>query len=370
MSKKELKQITPSHVLRAIEISRGRELSPSSAYDLLYEGEKFPPAEIIKIASKEANGKAISNIAGKEYYSYLKELGFDVVDKTYKIIGSNREVSNSKKVSKLKKLKPDKSKSVGNVYKQCEEEDCDKVVYNYLFKAMDRILIDEDIFINKNKNKGWSSPALAVLKFHGLTVWHKGIFVGRNIEEALDILKKQEHNVDTIIKSLCRIKYDNYSSNDDYLKEDYIYQKEIETLVNNSEASFTKDIPEAKPKRNNKMHANGYGRNSRKGKNAIENANFMCEVDNKHKDFTSNATGKNYVEAHHLIPMEFQDSFDVSIDVEANIVSLCVSCHKRLHHAIFKEKEEVINVLYRRRENRLSKCGINISQETLYGYYE
>ena len=37
---------------------------------------------------------------------------------------------------------------------------------------------------------------------------------------------------------------------------------------------------------------------------------------------------RNYVEAHHLIPMGFQDDFSKSIDVEANIISLCTYCHK------------------------------------------
>lgn len=33
---------------------------------------------------------------------------------------------------------------------------------------------------------------------------------------------------------------------------------------------------------------------------------YKCEFEDTHMFFTSKTTGENYVEAHHLIPMEFQ----------------------------------------------------------------
>ena len=104
-------------------------------------------------------------------------------------------------------------------------------------------------------------------------------------------------------------------------------------------------------------------------KSAIAQTGYRCEVNNEHEFFTSATTGKNYVEAHHLIPLEFQYEFHNSLDVESNIVSLCAMCHKKIHHAMEGEKTPLIELLHKQRSDRLKKCGIEISDETLKGYY-
>ncbi|AZV41999.1 restriction endonuclease [Peribacillus asahii] len=152
--------------------------------------------------------------------------------------------------------------------------------------------------------------------------------------------------------------------------EDYLYQKEVQESVGWGKRGEIVDVPVEKPLRSDKTTSETYKRNGQIGKIAIVYADFLCEVDDNHKDFTSNVTGRNYVEAHHLIPMEYQDSFDYSIDVEANIVSLCVSCHKKLHHAIFEEKEHILKQLYNNRKARLKRCRINITEEILLNYYK
>ena len=151
---------------------------------------------------------------------------------------------------------------------------------------------------------------------------------------------------------------------------DYIYQKEVEKSTKSSVSVLIDDVPVDKPLKNDKTTSKGYKRNGQKGKNAIADAEYLCEVDNKHKDFTSKVTGENYVEAHHLIPIEYQDSFDVSIDVEANIISLCVGCHRKLHHAVFEEIEPIIRELYKKRKERLNKCNIGLEFETLMEMYQ
>lgn len=86
--------------------------------------------------------------------------------------------------------------------------------------------------------------------------------------------------------------------------------------------------------------------------------------------FTSKTTGENYVKAHHLIPMQFQDQFENSLDVEANIISLCPLCHKKVHHATFDEKKLILEELYKIRKDRLKKCKIDISLRDLFSYYQ
>ena len=105
-------------------------------------------------------------------------------------------------------------------------------------------------------------------------------------------------------------------------------------------------------------------------KKAIMLAKYTCEYDDSHMYFTSKITGENYVEAHHLVPMEFQDQFMHSLDVEANIISLCPLCHKKVHHTTFEDKKEMLEDLYKIRKNRLKKCKIDISLRDLFSYYQ
>ena len=46
-----------------------------------------------------------------------------------------------------------------------------------------------------------------------------------------------------------------------------------------------------------------------------------------------------YVEAHHLIPISEGKRFGYSIDIAANICSLCPNCHRSIHLGTDYEKE-------------------------------
>ena len=70
-----------------------------------------------------------------------------------------------------------------------------------------------------------------------------------------------------------------------------------------------------------------------------------------------------------MIPMAFQDQFDVSLDVEENIVSLCSNCHNEIHYG--RDADTLIRNLYSERKAVLEKAGIVISMSdllALYGY--
>lgn len=145
------------------------------------------------------------------------------------------------------------------------------------------------------------------------------------------------------------------------------YQKDIEEIIQKNHVEYN-DSPQKKMGKTS-SYRTSYKRDRNVGRNAIVNANFLCEVDSNHKDFVSRITGRNYVEAHHLIPIEFQENFEVSIDVEANVISLCVSCHKKLHHAKFNEIKHILKYLFNKRKKRLERSGIIINEEILYDFY-
>jgi hypothetical protein len=113
-----------------------------------------------------------------------------------------------------------------------------------------------------------------------------------------------------------------------------------------------------------------YPRNHELVIKAINLAEFKCEFNDKHEFFTSETTSKNYVEGHHLIPLQFHEEFNSSLDVLANIVSLCVVCHKKLHYGLFNEKQEILEKLLELRITRLKNCNLEISQEKLFKYYK
>lgn len=103
---------------------------------------------------------------------------------------------------------------------------------------------------------------------------------------------------------------------------------------------------------------------------AVLLANYFCEVDNSHKHFISKTTEQSYVEAHHLIPIRFQDKHEHSLDIHANIVSICVACHKQLHHGFFRDKKDILDKLLNSRKERLKASGIDIDITQLYSYYQ
>ena len=101
---------------------------------------------------------------------------------------------------------------------------------------------------------------------------------------------------------------------------------------------------------------------------ALALAGFVCELNCSNELFARKKDGRNYTEGHHLIPLKYQDEFEYSLDVEANIVSLCPSCHRLLHYG--NDYVEKICELFETRKERLKKCNIYISKERLIEMYQ
>lgn len=109
-----------------------------------------------------------------------------------------------------------------------------------------------------------------------------------------------------------------------------------------------------------------FKRSDLKAKKSIILSDYKCNLDEKHESFIAK-NGKPYMEAHHLIPLNAQDDFDNSLDVDANIVCLCSNCHKKLHFGV--DIKEDLNKLYEAREEALIKSQIHISFDRLLNYY-
>jgi len=124
--------------------------------------------------------------------------------------------------------------------------------------------------------------------------------------------------------------------------------------------------------------SNKYIKNPEVGKAALEEADYKCENDNSPKKDTHNTfhlpTGKQFMEAHHLIPMSFAGDmykrFKRNIDCPQNIVSLCPTCHRKIHYAEKKEKLKLIEKLFNLKKGELDKINIKISLDELKTFYK
>ncbi|MFC7087509.1 HNH endonuclease [Mammaliicoccus vitulinus] len=76
-----------------------------------------------------------------------------------------------------------------------------------------------------------------------------------------------------------------------------------------------------------------------------------------------------HVEAHHLIPMAAQGLYENSIDFSGNIISLCPTCHRRIHHSIDEDKKQMLKYFYEKRRNIYKSMDIDISLKELYKMY-
>lgn len=103
---------------------------------------------------------------------------------------------------------------------------------------------------------------------------------------------------------------------------------------------------------------------------AIFNANFKCENNLDHKTFQSSIRPGQFVEAHHLIPMEFQGEFKNSIDIPENIISLCPNCHSEFHYSKNENKAILIKKFFQKRKILLHERGVHLTEKKLLEYYK
>lgn len=93
----------------------------------------------------------------------------------------------------------------------------------------------------------------------------------------------------------------------------------------------------------------------------IEAVNYECEIETSHRTFMAKHTGKQYMEGHHAVPINLQSKFAKSLDVYANIVCVCPTCHRLLHYGVESEKQNVLNKIYHERSERLARSSIKLS---------
>ena len=116
-----------------------------------------------------------------------------------------------------------------------------------------------------------------------------------------------------------------------------------------------------------------YKRNPLLGKIAIHNSYYSCEKNPLHETFISEKTQKNFMEAHHLVPVKFQKimwkKYGINVDCVENIVSLCPTCHRAFHNGTKEVKEQMIESVYSRIIPRYKSIDFNITLEEIKKLY-
>lgn len=150
-------------------------------------------------------------------------------------------------------------------------------------------------------------------------------------------------------------------------------QKEEDYFQESAQKGKRKEIPPGprpKPKCRVKNSQTQWPRDPDIKYTALDNASFTCEYDALHTTFISAVYRKPIMHGHHLVPMEMQDRFPVSLDVPDNVICLCPSCHAAIHQAIKEGKIKIIKSFFLSRQEALKQRGINISLSELLSFYK
>jgi 5-methylcytosine-specific restriction endonuclease McrA len=105
----------------------------------------------------------------------------------------------------------------------------------------------------------------------------------------------------------------------------------------------------------------------------LEKTNYLCEIDHNHITFSNSVGEHQYMECHHIIPMNAQKDFeDLKLDSLFNLISLCPICHSQIHYANNKEKGEIFYKMYKVRENGMLEKGFTLAaiNEIFNKYYK
>ena len=114
---------------------------------------------------------------------------------------------------------------------------------------------------------------------------------------------------------------------------------------------------------------NTFNRSQNIARKAIKAAQYKCQEDASHWTCESGATGKPYLEPHHLVPMSLQPEFKNSLDCVANLVVLCPTCHRAIHYGDLTTKRGMLAKFFKSHVGNLAKSGIDIELPFLLEKY-
>ncbi|CAH0248957.1 hypothetical protein SRABI80_02938 [Peribacillus frigoritolerans] len=318
--------INREHVIEAIQkidIEGVPERRESTRFNLLYEGEYYPPKYVVSIANIFANGEEYSPSmfsGGDETNRFLSRLGFIIVENENDTIGNQNEGN----LLSVPSLEPVKRSREYNLY---DDSIRDRVVYESLFHARTRRWLDEHIIgLNPDESRGYQ--AMGILHFIGLKDKHKGIFKGLSIYEAVQLLEQQDSDFNLVIQSL-------YRFNNQIEKN----QKLVEVIIDDIDSEKAEEESYYKDGSVKQYYGKRYERNPENRKKAIEIHGLSCVACGFNYEEVYGERGKDFIEVHHVKPLSTIGD-EVVIDPKNDLVPVCSNCHRMIH----RRKDNVLTV--------------------------
>ncbi|WHY79034.1 HNH endonuclease [Neobacillus sp. WH10] len=227
-------------------------------------------------------------------------------------------------INSVPQLEPVKREREYNLY---EVPIRDRAVYEYLFNSESHRWIDEHVIgLNPEESRGYQ--AMGILHFIGLKNVHKGIFSGKSIHEAINILEEQNFDFSLVIQCLYRLIYQRTTSRN--LEE--VIVDDIESEKAEEESYYTDGTVK-------EYYGKRYERNPENRKKAIEIHGLSCVACGFNFEEVYGERGKDFIEVHHVKPLSTIGE-EVVIDPKEDLVPVCSNCHRIIH----RRKDDVLTV--------------------------
>lgn len=245
-------------------------------------------------------------------------------------------------------------------------------VRNLLTTMPEDSIFDIDLKCSNSLGKGYEAANIAA-KYYSIDNMPNSSEIIEDIKTYIIVCEELKGNIGyrTVEQfyDYLLLKEEGYEVSEEEEKE-AIDEVLASTSIKKPEARFKSEKKNKKDSIIDNKGKKVYPRDSKISANSLEIADYKCEVDETHHSFTRRSNGKNYTESHHLIPINCQDDFEYSLDVEENICSICSTCHNCLHYGIDKERIALLEILYKERKHHLDNVGLNVSFEELKKYYK
>ena len=105
----------------------------------------------------------------------------------------------------------------------------------------------------------------------------------------------------------------------------------------------------------------------------LEKAHYKCDCDDQRHFYFESVDLHNYVEGHHVVPMNRQEEYyfdsSINLDVPNNIVALCPNCHCQIHLGSRQARLKILSELYVRNKAKLLVLNPNLTLSILASYY-
>lgn len=178
-------------------------------------------------------------------------------------------------------------------------------------------------------------------------------------------------------------KYALYLNKNKVVSQPFVAPKPVTVITNNEEVDIDEDIDTSveEHKRSpifkfNKSGKKTATRNAKIINKSLEKYQYNCALDDEsHKSiyFKSGKNNQNFLEGHHLIPIEQQEAywhdFKVNLDCLLNVEPLCPICHSKVHYGNKYVKLEVLKKLYDKCLPNLKIIDQEITFDKLLSFY-